>query len=252
MILFKQDDDVTDSTARGSRPRSRSRPTCILVTSPTLCCQGPYEDNARYRDFMGWDIPWYSALGSLDTLLVGRHIGRMHLVCYLRNGDRVFETYWTTLHGVEPLDYCYALMDHAVYGRQEAWEDSPSGSAPLRRLTEPPSAPCLATYETNVFYWPVKAQFQPRKAHSKCPGICQRRSGVRPGSIPCCLIPGEHPKGACLRRPNTASPSFLKPTWERCSAYTRRQCNGSPAGETYRRSALVATGDSVPVFLTSG
>ena len=90
-------------------------------------CQGPYDESRRYRDFMGWDIPWYSAMGSLDTLLIGRHIGRMHIVCYLRNGDRVFETYWTTLRGVEAMDYSYALMDLTVYGRQESWEDSPSG-----------------------------------------------------------------------------------------------------------------------------
>ena len=90
-------------------------------------CQGPYEESARYRDFMGWDMPWYSALKSLDTLLVGRHIGRMHLVCYLRKGDRVFETYWTTQRGVEAMDYSYALMDLTVYGRQETWEKSPSG-----------------------------------------------------------------------------------------------------------------------------
>ncbi len=37
-------------------------------------CQGPYEESARYRDFMGWEMPWYSAQDSLDTLLVGRRI----------------------------------------------------------------------------------------------------------------------------------------------------------------------------------
>jgi hypothetical protein len=37
---------------------------------------------------MGWDIPWYSAQDSLDTLVVGRQIGLFHLVCYLRDGDR--------------------------------------------------------------------------------------------------------------------------------------------------------------------
>jgi predicted dithiol-disulfide oxidoreductase (DUF899 family) len=51
----------------------------------------------------------------------------MHIVCYLRDGDRVFETYWTTRRGVEAMDYNYALMDLTVYGRQESWEDSPSG-----------------------------------------------------------------------------------------------------------------------------
>jgi hypothetical protein len=72
-------------------------------------------------------MPWYSALGSLDALLVERHIGMMHLVCYLRDGDRVFETYWTTRRGVEAMDNSYGLMDLTVYGRQEPWEDSPSG-----------------------------------------------------------------------------------------------------------------------------
>ena len=51
----------------------------------------------------------------------------MHLVCYLRDGDRVFETYWTTRRGVEVMDYSYALMDLTVFGRQEPWEDSPAG-----------------------------------------------------------------------------------------------------------------------------
>jgi hypothetical protein len=48
-------------------------------------------------------------------------------VCYLRDGDRVFETYWTNGRGAEVMDYSYALMDRTVYGRQEPWEDSPPG-----------------------------------------------------------------------------------------------------------------------------
>jgi predicted dithiol-disulfide oxidoreductase (DUF899 family) len=89
--------------------------------------QGPYEESIRYHDFMDWNVPWYSALPSLDALLVGRSVGMMHIVCYLRAGDRVFETYWTTRRGVEAMDYAYALMDLTVYGRQEPWEDSPVG-----------------------------------------------------------------------------------------------------------------------------
>lgn len=92
-----------------------------------VLCQGPYPESRRYRDFMGWEMPWYSAQDSLDTLLVGRHIGTMHLVCYVRDGDRVFETYWTTLRGVEVMDSSHHLMDLTVYGRQEFQEDSPSG-----------------------------------------------------------------------------------------------------------------------------
>ena len=90
-------------------------------------CQGPYDESIRYRDFMGWNMPWYSAQDSLNQLLVGREIGLFHIVCYLRDGDRVFETYWTKRRGAEAMDYSYALMDLTVYGRQENWEDSPAG-----------------------------------------------------------------------------------------------------------------------------
>ena len=96
------------------------------VTYATFC-QGPYEESVRYRDFMGWEMPWYSAQDSLATLLVGRRVGMMHIVCYLRQGSKVFETYWTTRRGVEAMDNSYRLLDLTVYGRQESWEDSPTG-----------------------------------------------------------------------------------------------------------------------------
>jgi predicted dithiol-disulfide oxidoreductase (DUF899 family) len=92
-----------------------------------VLCQGPYDESVRYRDFMDWDMPWYSAQDSLDTLFAGRVIGLFHLVCYVRDGDRVFETYWTTFRGVEAMDNNFALMDLTVFGRQESWEDSPAG-----------------------------------------------------------------------------------------------------------------------------
>jgi predicted dithiol-disulfide oxidoreductase (DUF899 family) len=96
------------------------------VTYATFC-QGPYEESARYRDFMGWEMPWYSAQDSLGTLLVGRPVGTTYIVCYLRKGSNVFETYWTTRRGVEAMDNSYRLLDLTVYGRQERWEDSPAG-----------------------------------------------------------------------------------------------------------------------------
>jgi predicted dithiol-disulfide oxidoreductase (DUF899 family) len=89
--------------------------------------QGPYDESARYRDFMGWELPWYSVADSAEALLGDRPGGRMYLACYLRDGDRVFETYWTTIRGVEAMDVSYALMDLTAYGRQETWEDSPPG-----------------------------------------------------------------------------------------------------------------------------
>jgi len=94
------------------------------VTYATLC-QGSYDESVRYRDFMGWDMPWYSAQEAAPALLVGR--GPFALVCFLRDGDRVFETYWTTRRGVEVMAPTYGLLDMTAYGRQEEWEDSPVG-----------------------------------------------------------------------------------------------------------------------------
>ncbi len=95
------------------------------VTYATFC-EGPYEASSRYRDFMGWTMPWYSVPEeSADQLIADRHFGI--LVSYLRDGDRVFETYWTTDRGNEVMMPSYGLLDMTAYGRQEFWEDSPEG-----------------------------------------------------------------------------------------------------------------------------
>jgi predicted dithiol-disulfide oxidoreductase (DUF899 family) len=89
-------------------------------------CQGPWEESSRYRDFMGWTVPWYSVPpDSVDRLIAGRHFGI--LVSYLRDGDEVYETYWTTGRGNELMAPSYGLLDLTAYGRQELWEDSPAG-----------------------------------------------------------------------------------------------------------------------------
>jgi predicted dithiol-disulfide oxidoreductase (DUF899 family) len=93
------------------------------VTYATFC-QGTYDESVRYRDFMGWEMPWYSARDS-DAILQGRSFG--FYACYLRDGDRVFETYWNTGRGTEAGANSYHLLDLTVYGRQEQWEDSPEG-----------------------------------------------------------------------------------------------------------------------------
>ncbi len=94
------------------------------VTYATFC-EGPYPESAAYHDFMGWEAPWYSTQGSEDALLAGRWFGL--LVCYLRDGGRVFETYWNSWRSAEIMAPSYGLLDMSVYGRQETWEDSPAG-----------------------------------------------------------------------------------------------------------------------------
>jgi predicted dithiol-disulfide oxidoreductase (DUF899 family) len=89
-------------------------------------CQGPFEQSNRYREFMGWEMPWYAVPEeSIGSLIAGRHFGMK--CCYLRVGDRVFETYWTTGRGCESMGNSYGMLDMTVYGRKETWEDSPEG-----------------------------------------------------------------------------------------------------------------------------
>src|SRR5215471_14764202 len=76
------------------------------VTYATFC-EGPYEESVRYRDFMGWDVPWYSAQDVASILLAGRGFGMQ--VCYLRHGAQVFETYWNTGRGGEMMAPSYGL-----------------------------------------------------------------------------------------------------------------------------------------------
>ncbi len=48
-----------------------------------------------------------------------------HILCFLRDGDRMFLTYSTTGRGNEPVNGSLGLLDMTPYGRREAWEDNP-------------------------------------------------------------------------------------------------------------------------------
>ena len=91
-----------------------------------VLCEGSYEESAPFREFMGYQWPWYSARDSDPALVDGRGFGM--IACYVRDDDgNVYETYWTTGRGVEALTTSYHALDMTVFGRQEAWEDSPQG-----------------------------------------------------------------------------------------------------------------------------
>jgi predicted dithiol-disulfide oxidoreductase (DUF899 family) len=84
---------------------------------------GRWDEVARYVDFMGYTQPWYSVRGAETTIATEEG----HIVCYLRDGDRVFLTYSTTGRGNEPADGSLGLLDMTPYGRREAWQDDPAG-----------------------------------------------------------------------------------------------------------------------------
>jgi predicted dithiol-disulfide oxidoreductase (DUF899 family) len=87
--------------------------------------EGSYDESAPFAAFMGYPFPWYSARDSDPLLVDGRGFGM--IACYLRIGEEVYETYWTTGRGVEALMTTYHALDLTVFGRQEQWEDAPSG-----------------------------------------------------------------------------------------------------------------------------
>ena len=84
---------------------------------------GPWEEVAPYVEFMGYTQPWYSVRGVEASIATEEG----HIVCWLRDGDRVFLTYSTTGRGNEPANGSLPLLDMTPYGRGEAWEDNPEG-----------------------------------------------------------------------------------------------------------------------------
>src|SRR5216684_3098312 len=71
-------------------------------------CQGPYAESARYRDFMGWDMPWYSAQDSLGALLVGLQIGRTQLATFLPYAARFCDMLGARTSGAQVMGWRHA------------------------------------------------------------------------------------------------------------------------------------------------
>jgi predicted dithiol-disulfide oxidoreductase (DUF899 family) len=107
-------------------------------TSFAMVSRAPLAKIEPFRQRMGWSIPWYSAFDSdfnidfgvglevpqPDTYQDGESFG---LSVFLRDGEEIYRTYFTTARGIEPLLSTFALLDWTPLGRQEEWEDSPEG-----------------------------------------------------------------------------------------------------------------------------
>lgn len=95
-----------------------------------MISRAPIEKLLAYKERMEWDIPWYSSYNTAFnqdfdiTKEDGEYPG---MSVFLRDGDNVYQTYFTTGRGVEPLSGLTGLLDMTPYGRQETWEDSPEG-----------------------------------------------------------------------------------------------------------------------------
>lgn len=99
-------------------------------TSRVLVSRAPLSKIEPYKARMGWTIPWYSSFGTdfnYDfgvTTDAGETFG---LSVFLRDGDSIYQTYFTNGRGVEHLGSNWSYLDLTPLGRQETWEDSPAG-----------------------------------------------------------------------------------------------------------------------------
>jgi predicted dithiol-disulfide oxidoreductase (DUF899 family) len=75
---------------------------------------------------MGWEyIPWYTITDDFDADL---GVDEWHgTSAFIRDGDRIFRTYFITSRGDEQIGSTWNYLDITALGRQEEWEDSPEG-----------------------------------------------------------------------------------------------------------------------------
>ena len=137
--------------ALGDLSDLKKRNTSFVVVS-----RAPLAKLEAYKAEHGWNIPWYSSLGSdfnydfhvsfdpaklpveynyrsledwqkvhgeaynIDDELPGTSV-------FFRDGDDIYHTYSSFARGGEYLTSTSTLLDITPYGRQEEWEDSPPG-----------------------------------------------------------------------------------------------------------------------------
>jgi predicted dithiol-disulfide oxidoreductase (DUF899 family) len=100
--------------------------------------RAPLAKLEAYKKRMGWTFPWLSSFGTDFSFDLGvgpkepnpgqYQDGEEHgWSVFLRDGDKVYRTYFTTQRGGELLGTTFGFLDITPYGRQEAWEDSPKG-----------------------------------------------------------------------------------------------------------------------------
>lgn len=112
---------VTDAMSHPAHLHARD-------TSIILVSRAPLEKLVRYKERMGWDLPWVSSFGSdfnYDFNATNDE-GENHVASvFLRNGEDIYRTYYTDQRGVEHLGSHWTWLDLTPYGRQEPWEVAP-------------------------------------------------------------------------------------------------------------------------------
>lgn len=91
---------------------------------------GPVANLQAYKRRLGWNITWVSSAGTDFNKDFGITTpeGEDHgLSIFLRDGEKIYRTYFTTSRGLEMIASNWSFLDLTPYGRQEPWEDTPPG-----------------------------------------------------------------------------------------------------------------------------
>ena len=94
-------------------------------TTLVFVSRAPQADIERVKARMGWEMPWYTLTDGFDADF---GVDEWHGTnAFIRDGDRVFRTYFVNSRGDEVMGGTWSYLDITALGRQEQWEDSPEG-----------------------------------------------------------------------------------------------------------------------------
>jgi len=94
-------------------------------TTLVFVSRAPQADIERWKQRMGWDVPWFT---TADDFSVDFGVREWHGTdAFLQDGGRIFRTYFVNNRGDEALGSVWSFLDLTALGRQEEWEDSPVG-----------------------------------------------------------------------------------------------------------------------------
>ena len=123
---------LADQVAHPAHLNARDTTLVFVSRAPQAEIQG-------LKERMGWElIPWYSITDDFDADFgVDEWHGHN---AFIRDGDKIFRTYFTDARGDEALGTTWSYLDITALGRQEEWEDSPEGypQSPSLRVVELP------------------------------------------------------------------------------------------------------------------
>src|ERR1700691_2271350 len=92
-------------------------------TTLAFASRAPQADIERVKARMGWEMPWYTMTDGFDADF---GVDEWHGTnAFIREGDRVFRTYFINNRGDEAMGSTWSYLDITPLRRQEEWEDSP-------------------------------------------------------------------------------------------------------------------------------